>query len=69
MSRTPRGYNVEAAFDVGKMGLTPAKGLPIGFDLAVDDADADPQRECQIMWRGAAGNFRDTRGFARAALE
>jgi len=67
--KTKRGYRVEAAFDLRRMGLVPANGTLIGFDLAIDDTDGGPERESQLAWRGTARNFRDTRGFARTRIE
>ena len=67
--RAAGGYAVEAMLDLGGMGCEPVSGLAIGFDVAVDDADAGPQRETQITWRGTAANWRDTRSWGVLRFE
>ncbi|MBT3285738.1 MAG: family 14 glycosylhydrolase [Victivallales bacterium] len=67
--RSATGYTLEAEFDLAKMGVVLEKGLLIGFDIAVDDADGEPMREAQITWRGTAANHRDTRQFGRLLFD
>ena len=69
VNRTQEGYNVEAAFDLSQLGVAVAKGMSIGFDLSIDDADAGAKRECQIAWRGTASNWRDSRKWGCLVLE
>ena len=69
VSRTAEGYDVEAALDLSGLGCRPVPGLVIGFDMAIDDADAGPEREAQITWRGTAANWRDTRRWGALRFE
>ena len=47
------GYTIEAAIDVsGLDDLKPEEGRVMGFQVAIDDADENPERDLQITWSG-----------------
>ncbi len=56
--KTATGYVLEAMIPWNALsaGFVPEKGSALGFDLAIDDADAKPDRERQTIWCGD-GNF------------
>jgi hypothetical protein len=57
--KTAAGYLVEAMIPWSALspGFAPEKGMKLGFDAAIDDADAKgPDREKQTIWCGD-GNF------------
>jgi uncharacterized protein YjdB len=62
-SAIPGGYTVELAIPWVHLGLTPASGLSIGFDIAVNDDDNNGVREGQLVWAGIADNYKNTVAF------
>lgn len=64
------GWALEMALPWEQVGIiAPAAGLAFGFDLGIDDADESKERrETQLMWHGAAENYRDTRRFGVVRL-
>jgi hypothetical protein len=64
------GWALELALSWNELGIErPEAGYTFGFDLAIDDADAAPERrERQLIWHGRADNYRSTAGFAAVRL-
>src|SRR5258708_10794238 len=51
-----------------QLGLTPAVGLNIGFDIANDDDDAGGGRTAQAVWFGTVNDYQSTAGFGTLVL-
>ncbi len=62
------GYSVEMAIPWSQLGLTPAVGLNIGFDIANDDDDAGGGRTAQAVWFGTVNDYQSTAGFGTLVL-
>ncbi|MFD2332580.1 sugar-binding protein [Cohnella sp. GCM10020058] len=62
------GYTVELAIPWSSLGLTPAAGLTIGFDVANNDTDTGTGRESQLMWAGTNDNWTNTSAFGSLTL-
>jgi len=62
------GYVAEIAIPWSSLGLSPAAGLEVGFDLANDDKDITENRENVIVWAGTQDNYRDTSRFGTLVL-
>jgi hypothetical protein len=62
------GYSVELAIPWSQLGLTPAVGLNIGFDIANDDDDAGGGRTAQAVWFGTINDYQNTSGFGTLVL-
>jgi signal transduction histidine kinase len=65
----PGGYTLELAVPWTHLGVRPAPGQTIGFDVGNDDKDHDGgERGGQIMWAGSVENYEDKSGFGRVTL-
>jgi hypothetical protein len=62
------GYSVEMAIPWSQLGLTPAVGLKIGFDIANDDDDTGGGRTAQAVWFGTVNDYQNTSGFGTLVL-
>lgn len=62
------GYTMELAIPWSNLGVTPAEGLVMGFDVGVNDDDNGGGRDGQLMWVGTANNFKDTSAFGDVTL-
>jgi uncharacterized protein YjdB len=62
------GYSVEMAIPWSQLGLTPAVGLNIGFDIANDDDDTGGGRTAQSVWFGTINDYQNTAGFGTLVL-
>lgn len=62
------GYSVEIAIPWSQLGLTPAVGLNIGFDIANDDDDTGGGRTAQAVWFGTINDYQSTAGFGTLIL-
>jgi hypothetical protein len=62
------GYTVEMAIPWSQLGLTPAVGLNIGFDIGNDDDDTGGGRTAQAVWNGTINNYQSTSGFGTLVL-
>jgi len=62
------GYSVELAIPWSSLGLTPAAGLTVGFDVANNDTDTGTGRESQLMWAGTNDNWSNTSAFGSLTL-
>lgn len=59
----------EMAIPWSNLGITPAAGTTIGFDIAYnDDIDGVGGRAGQLMWAGNANDWRDPESFGDATL-
>jgi hypothetical protein len=67
-SAIPGGYAVELAIPWLNLGITPAAGTTIGFDIAVNDDDNGGMREGQLVWSGTENNYKNTFGYGELAL-
>ena len=72
--RTESGYAIELWIPEGSLGEAGLKaGRRLGFDVAIDDADAQadgrPVRKSQIVFHGTADNFQDPSAYALMLLE
>jgi hypothetical protein len=62
-STTASGYDLEVAVPWSTLGLTPAAGLQLGFDVEVDINHSNPGtlgRTGQIAWSGSGGPYLDS---------
>ena len=50
------------------LGVTPAIGRELLFDIGVDDSADGSARRCQLMWNGTASNSSDRTNWGRARL-
>ncbi|MFH1387386.1 MAG: sugar-binding protein [bacterium] len=56
----PQGYVMEAKIPWSFFGgFTPKAGMRLGFDIALDDADASGEREKQFIWNGDFYFYKD----------
>jgi chitodextrinase len=62
------GYQVEVAIPWSNLGITPAAGLKLGFDLANNDDDDGSTRDSQLMWNGTGNNYQNTSAFGDVLL-
>jgi hypothetical protein len=62
------GYSVEAAIPWSQLGLTPAAGLTIGFDVGYDDDDNGGDRDGQAVWYGDINDYQSTSAFGSVVL-
>lgn len=65
---TDYGYTAEMAIPWSDLGITPAEGVKIGFDLSCDDNDGHGKRDSVIMWSGTNENWHDTSNFGTLYL-
>jgi hypothetical protein len=63
-----KGYVLEAAIPFGLLGFSPKPGLPLRFDLAIDDGATGKGRQRQIVWNGTERNSGDRGPWGRAVL-
>src|SRR5205085_9940423 len=69
MALVPGGYTLELAVPWAHLGVRPAPGQTIGFDVGNDDKDHDGGvRDGQIMWSGSLQNYEDKSAFGRVTL-
>lgn len=67
-SATSQWYG-EMAIPWSNLGITPAAGTTIGFDIAYnDDIDGVGGRAGQLMWAGNANDWRAPESFGDATL-
>ncbi|MFC1510787.1 sugar-binding protein [Candidatus Margulisiibacteriota bacterium] len=61
VKKSKTGYALEAKipWEFFKAKFTPAAGIKLGFDIALDDADATGERERQFIWNGDYYFYRD----------
>jgi hypothetical protein len=64
----PGGYSVELAIPWSQLGLTPAAGLSIGFDIGYDNADNSSGRNAQAVWFGTINDYQSTSAFGTVTL-
>lgn len=57
------GYNAEVAIPWADLGLTPAEGGQIGFDILIGDDDAGTGVEYTLAWNGGLQNYDGTSSF------
>lgn len=62
------GYSVEFAIPWSQLGITPAAGLAIGFDVAYDDDDNGGARDGQAAWFGTADNYQNVANYGTIVL-
>lgn len=63
------GYTIELSIPWSQLGVTPAAGLQIGFDLGNDDDDNGGDRDAQTVWQGTVNNYQNTSAFGTLVLE
>ncbi len=63
-----QGYSVELSVPWSNLGITPAPGMLLGFDIANDDDDNGSGRSGQTLWNGNDDNYQNTRAFGRLEL-
>jgi hypothetical protein len=63
------GYSIEISIPWSQLGITPAAGRQIGFDMANDDDDNGGDRDAQAVWQGTINNYQNTSAFGTLALE
>jgi hypothetical protein len=57
------GYTAEIAIPWSALGVTPAEGGQIGFDLIVGDGDSGTQVDYFMAWNGGMQNYAGTSSF------
>ena len=63
------GYTVEFKIPWSNLGITPATGVTIGFDVGSNDDDnGGDTRESQVVWWGTSNNYSNTSGFGDLKL-
>ena len=56
----PQGYILEAKIPWSELDMfTPKRGVKVGFDVAIDDADIKFEREAQLVWSGDYFFYKD----------
>lgn len=65
---TDYGFTAEIAIPWSDLGVTPAEGMKIGFDLSNDDNDGRGQRDAVTIWSGTNENYHDTSNFGTLIL-
>ncbi|HEX6428122.1 MAG TPA: sugar-binding protein [Niastella sp.] len=63
------GYTVEISIPWSQLGITPATGTQIGFDIANDDDDSGGDRDAQGVWKGTVNNYQSTAAFGTLVLD
>jgi hypothetical protein len=63
------GYAIEISIPWSQLGITPAAGRQIGFDIGNDDDDNGGDRDAQAVWQGTINNYQNTAVFGTLALE
>ena len=59
VTQTETGYFYEMKIPFKSFGYKPQSGDTIGFEMAIDDADAQGNRENQLQWNGNGQWYRD----------
>lgn len=62
------GYSVEMAIPWSNLGVTPASGLTIGFDVGNNDDDNAGARDAQAVWWGNINDYNNTSAFGSLVL-
>lgn len=63
------GYFLEAKIARNNFGMCDfSEGKELRFDIAVNDADENSRRECQLIWNGSQNNNKDSKYWGRAKL-
>ncbi len=57
------GYSIELSIPWSQLGITPAAGMTIGFDIGNDDDDNGGTRDAQSVWNGTIDNYANTSAF------
>jgi hypothetical protein len=57
------GYTAEVAIPWADLGVTPAEGGQIGFDILIGDDDAGTGVEYTLAWNGGLQNYDNTSSF------
>lgn len=69
VGRKEGGYCLEARLALKNLGDCDfSEGKELRFDIAIDDADESPKRECQLVWNGSENNHKDSKYWGRAKL-
>ncbi|MBO9202176.1 MULTISPECIES: sugar-binding protein [Niastella] len=63
------GYAIELSIPWSQLGITPAAGKQIGFDIANDDDDNGGDRDAQAVWMGTINNYQNTSAFGTLVIE
>lgn len=61
-----KGYTIEAAIPFAALGIAPAPGEAMRFDVAVDDSSTGQSRQRQIVWNGDARDSGDRTNWGTA---
>ncbi len=62
------GYSIELSIPWSQLGITPAAGMTIGFDIGNDDDDNGGTRDAQSVWNGTIDNYANTSAFGSLVL-
>src|SRR5258706_10378317 len=62
------GYSVEMAIPWTNLGVTPAAGLMMGFDIGNNDDDNAGARDSQLVWWGNINDYNNTSAFGHVNL-
>jgi hypothetical protein len=62
------GYSVEMAIPWSNLGVIPASGLTIGFDVGNNDDDNAGARDAQAVWWGNINDYNNTSAFGSLVL-
>lgn len=62
------GYTIEMAIPWSQLGITPAAGVSIGFDVGYDDDDNGGARDGQAVWYGSLYNYENTSAYGTVIL-
>jgi len=62
------GYSIELSIPWSQLGLTPAAGTTIGFDIGYDNADNGSGRNAQAVWFGNINDYQSTSAFGSLVL-
>ncbi|HEY8893380.1 MAG TPA: sugar-binding protein, partial [Niastella sp.] len=63
------GYAIEISIPWSQLGISPAAGRQIGFDIGNDDDDNGGDRDAQAVWQGTINNYQNTAAFGTLVLE
>jgi hypothetical protein len=63
------GYAIEISIPWSQLGISPAAGRQIGFDIGNDDDDNGGDRDAQAVWQGTINNWQNTAAFGTLVLE
>jgi endoglucanase len=66
---TANGYSAEFDIAWADLGLTPAQGMQLGFDVAIDyRQEVSATRDGVLMWHGTGNDWTDTSGFGELTI-